>query len=67
MQAKKLSRLTDHWSTCIMHERNLWMTTLDEAIPTSDAPRSRLLGVGYEPIFNFHDFDFLNKIPLRIS
>lgn len=44
-----------------MHERDLWMTTLDETVPTTDTPSGRLLRVGDEPTFYFHDFDFLDK------
>jgi hypothetical protein len=44
-----------------MHERDLWMATLDEAVPTSDTPSGHLLHVGDKPTLYFHDFDFLNK------
>ena len=47
-----------------MYERDLWMTTLDEAVPTSETPSRRILSVGYEPVFDFHDFYFLDKTAL---
>jgi len=46
---------------CIMHERDLWVATLDEAVPTSHMPSSRLLHVADEPIFDSHNFDFLDE------
>ena len=45
----------------------MWMTSLDETVPTSDTPRVRLLHIGYESVFYLHDFHFLDKTTLHVS
>jgi len=44
--------------TRIVHEYQLWMATFVEAVASSYAPCGGVLGVGYEAIFDFGDFDF---------
>lgn len=51
--------LTDGGYTRIVHEYQLWMATFVEAVTSSYAPCGGVLGVGYEAIFDFGDFDFL--------
>ena len=53
--------LTNGGYTGVVHEDELWMPAFVQAVAPAYAPCGGVWGVGYEAVFDFCDFEFLER------